>query len=111
MTRCSSSFDASVTMAKTLGARHGRAALDGPSEHRTDAGAGGRARQLQPLRREQLKKAGLGFAYHNHDFEFTNKPGGTSLYDRLLEDTDPALVKIELDLYLGGRMPARAWRR
>lgn len=46
-----------------------------------------------------LKKAGLGFAYHNHDFEFTNKPGGISLYDRFLKETDPSLVKIELDLY------------
>jgi sugar phosphate isomerase/epimerase len=46
-----------------------------------------------------LKKAGLGFAYHNHDFEFTNRPGGTSLYDRFLKETDPALVKVELDLY------------
>lgn len=48
---------------------------------------------------EQLKKAGLGFAYHNHDFEFTTRPGGTSLFDTLIADTDPALVKIELDLF------------
>jgi sugar phosphate isomerase/epimerase len=48
---------------------------------------------------EQLKKAGLDFAYHNHDFEFTVKPGGTSLYDTLLADADPALVKLELDLF------------
>ncbi len=46
-----------------------------------------------------LKKAGLGFAYHNHGFEFAVKPGGKSLYDRFLEQTDPALVKAELDLY------------
>ena len=48
---------------------------------------------------EQLKKAGLDFAYHNHDFEFTTKPGGRSLYDMLLADTDPELVKLELDLF------------
>jgi len=48
---------------------------------------------------EQLKKAGLDFAYHNHDFEFTTKPGGVSLYDMLLADADPALVKLELDLF------------
>ena len=46
-----------------------------------------------------LKKVGLGFAYHNHGFEFTAKPGGKSLYERFLEATDPALVKAELDLY------------
>jgi sugar phosphate isomerase/epimerase len=47
----------------------------------------------------QARDAGLGFAYHNHDFEFLTRPGGRSLYDRLLADTDPALVKFELDLY------------
>lgn len=48
---------------------------------------------------ERLKKAGIGFAYHNHDFEFTMKPGGVSLFDTLVADADPALVKIELDLF------------
>ncbi len=48
---------------------------------------------------EQLKKQGLNFAYHNHDFEFTTKPEGVSLYDRLLKGTDPSMLKIELDLF------------
>ncbi len=47
----------------------------------------------------QLQSAGLGFAYHNHDWEFTEKPGGRSLFDRLVAETDPALVKVELDLF------------
>lgn len=48
----------------------------------------------------QLKQAGLGFAYHNHDFEFTVKaPDGRSLFDMLVADSDFALVKIELDLF------------
>lgn len=48
----------------------------------------------------QLKQAGLGFAYHNHDFEFTVKaPDGRSLFDMLVADGDPASVKIELDLF------------
>lgn len=59
----------------------------------------------------ELKKAGLGFAYHNHDFEFTEKPGGVSLFDHLLKETDPSLVKIELDLYWAVRAgeDAGAW--
>jgi sugar phosphate isomerase/epimerase len=48
---------------------------------------------------ERLKSVGLGFAYHNHDFEFTVKPGGRRLFDTLVADTDPSLVKIELDLF------------
>ncbi len=47
----------------------------------------------------QLRGEGLGFAYHNHDFEFTEKSGGRSMFDLLVSDTDPRLVKIELDLF------------
>ena len=47
---------------------------------------------------EQTRRAGLQFAYHNHDFEF--KPiGGHIPFDLLLERTDPAAVKLEMDLY------------
>jgi sugar phosphate isomerase/epimerase len=46
------------------------------------------------------KAAGLQFFYHNHDFEFVNKqPDGTPNYNVLLDETDPELVKFELDLY------------
>ena len=43
-------------------------------------------------------EAGLEFAYHNHDFEFF-ETDGVLPYDLLLAETDPALVKMELDLY------------
>lgn len=58
--------------------------------------------------------AGLTFAYHNHDFEFVADEGVTP-YDVLLNETDPALVKMELDLAWatkGGADPAalfEAW--
>ncbi len=47
---------------------------------------------------EQVHDAGLGFAYHNHDFEFLPQQGQTG-YDIILERTDPNLVKLQLDLY------------
>ncbi len=47
---------------------------------------------------EQVQAAGLGFAYHNHGFEFEDY-GGTTGYDIILEETDPALVKLQLDMY------------
>lgn len=47
---------------------------------------------------EACKKAGLQFAYHNHDFEF-EKIDGQLPYDVLLSGTDKDLVKMELDLY------------
>ncbi len=47
---------------------------------------------------EQVNKAGLGFAYHNHDFEFIEHNGEIG-YDIILKETDPALVKLQMDLY------------
>jgi sugar phosphate isomerase/epimerase len=47
---------------------------------------------------EVCKKAGIQFGYHNHDFEFQSLDGQLP-YDLLLKETDPKLVKMELDLY------------
>ena len=46
---------------------------------------------------EMCKRAGIQFAYHNHQFEF-DPVDGRLPFDILLETCDPALVKIELDL-------------
>jgi sugar phosphate isomerase/epimerase len=46
---------------------------------------------------EDCKKSGITFGYHNHENEF-EKIGQQTLYDILLDRTDPALVKMELDL-------------
>ena len=47
---------------------------------------------------EQVNHAGLGFAYHNHDFEF-HTYGENTGFDMILNGTDPSLVKLQLDLY------------
>src|SRR3546814_14789347 len=59
-------------------------------EQRTEAGFGAVIAGLNGFA-AQARDAGLGFAYHNHDFEFLNRSGGKTLYDRLLDETDPAL--------------------
>ena len=46
---------------------------------------------------EASRKAGIQFAYHNHHFEFVPVDGKLP-YELLLEQCDPALVKMELDL-------------
>lgn len=46
---------------------------------------------------EAAKKAGLLFAYHNHDVEF-KAVDGVVPYDLILSQTDKDLVKMELDL-------------
>ena len=46
---------------------------------------------------EECKKLNIKFGYHNHEYEFESDQGQV-LYDVLLNHTDPALVKMELDL-------------
>jgi sugar phosphate isomerase/epimerase len=46
---------------------------------------------------EAAKRAGLQYVYHNHDFEFVDQGSGAIGYDVLLRETDPALVKFEID--------------
>ena len=56
---------------------------------------------------EDCKKLGLKFGYHNHSYEFESDKGQV-LYDVLLENTDPSLVHMELDLgwvVMGGKNP------
>ncbi len=90
-------FGRTVAMAKTLGADTLIVPYIG-EEHRSEQAWQAALANFERFAAD-LKKDGLGFAYHNHDFEFTAKPGGVSLYDRLLKQTDPKLVKVELDLY------------
>jgi sugar phosphate isomerase/epimerase len=47
---------------------------------------------------EQVKDADLGFAYHNHGFEFQNN-GGENGFDIIISETDPSLVKLQMDMY------------
>jgi sugar phosphate isomerase/epimerase len=46
---------------------------------------------------KQVKDAGLTFGYHNHHTEF-KKFGDKMAYTELMSNTDPKLVKIELDV-------------
>ena len=63
----------------------------GPDQYRALAA-------LLNRRGEQAKAAGMMVGYHNHEFEFIEE-GGTTGYDILLSETDPAFVTMELDLF------------
>jgi sugar phosphate isomerase/epimerase len=54
----------------------------------------------------QAAKAGLRVAYHNHDFEFIPHEG-TIGYDIIMRETEPDLVKLQLDLYWVAHSSAR----
>src|SRR5262249_40709773 len=62
---------------------------------------------------EGSRKLGIQFTYHNHDFEFVPVEGRLP-YDILLAESDPQLVKLELDLYWitkGGQDPLKYFER
>lgn len=84
-----------------------------PQERRADAdGYRAVAESLNRIGAE-CRRQGIGFAYHNHAFEFEQFEGITGM-SILLENTDPELVKAEVDtywvLYAGGD-PAAFLRR
>lgn len=62
---------------------------------------------------EAAKKAGLQFAYHNHDAEF-RMAEGKKPYDLFLSETNPDEVKMELDLawaVKGGTDPVELFKK
>jgi sugar phosphate isomerase/epimerase len=82
--------------------------LDEPS--RTIDGFKAAAERLN-LAGARIKQGGLQLAYHNHDFEFVEHDGQIG-YDIILKNTDPALVKLQIDLYWiahGSKLSAREW--
>ena len=63
---------------------------------------------------EQARRVGLQYVYHNHDFEFADQGAGAVGYDLLLKETDPQLVKFEIDcgwMVVGGRDPRAYFAR
>lgn len=55
------------------------------------------ARQLNTIG-NHIKGSGIGLAFHNHGYEFEDHQGEKG-YDIILRDTDPEVVKLQLDMY------------
>lgn len=89
-------LDAQIDYALAIGCSH-LVVPSVPVEMRSAASF----RAVAPRFNEFAKAArqrGLGFAYHNHNFEFVTEEGAY-LLDTLLDASDPDLVKLELDIY------------
>lgn len=65
---------------------------------RTPSGYRAQAESFNKLGAEFMK-AQLRFAFHNHAFEFAKMVGNKTGYDLLVQNTDPALVDFELDMF------------
>lgn len=62
---------------------------------------------------EECHKAGIRFAYHNHEFEFESFDGFVP-YHWMLDNTDPGLVSFEMDLFWmrkAGRDPLKYFKK
>lgn len=62
---------------------------------------------------QTLKKEKMYFGYHNHSFEFA-KINGTTLYERLIRETDPEVFRFIVDTYWvqsAGKNPSDMIRR
>lgn len=94
--------DAVLEMAKTLGCRFIVMPFVMPDQRNWK-------QVIATLTAFAKRATGEGYrvAYHHHDFEFEGERG-TRPFDRLVNETDPALVNFELDLYWlkkGGEEP------
>jgi sugar phosphate isomerase/epimerase len=57
---------------------------------------------------EKCNAKGILFGYHNHDAEFSTVIDSVTVYDFMLQNTDPAKVMFQIDLYwcvVGGKNP------
>lgn len=110
--------------AHALGARYAASgSLRALVQHDLPAGATDSGMTLEEAKRtaelanrigEQARRVGLQYVYHNHDFEFADQGDGAIGYDLLLKETDPRLVKFEIDcgwMTLGGRDPRTYFAR
>jgi sugar phosphate isomerase/epimerase len=69
--------------------------------HRPDRTLAGLMKQADAFNGfgDRLKKVGMQYMYHNHDFEFAKIDGDKSMQDVLMQNTDPKLVVFEMDMF------------
>jgi sugar phosphate isomerase/epimerase len=93
-----SAWDKTVAEAKTAGHEYVTVAWT-PDDKRNRPGGFKAVADDFNRAGEAARKAGLRFAYHNHDYELKTPNGGELPLDTLMKNTDPKLVTYEMDLY------------
>ncbi|MDZ4717030.1 MAG: sugar phosphate isomerase/epimerase [Roseiflexaceae bacterium] len=95
--RLEGDLDQVISELQTLGARYAICPWLGPNRRPDAEGYKTLAASLNTIG-AACAKAGLTFAYHHHDFEL-KRFGDTTGLHIILNESDPALVKAEIDVY------------
>jgi sugar phosphate isomerase/epimerase len=90
-------LSANIDYLKAVGCHHLICAIADFSDFKHKQGVLDTAAYCNEVGR-QAKAAGMYFSYHNHSHEFF-EAGGKYIMDLLLENTDPALMGLELDVF------------
>ena len=89
--------DAIIAAAKTLGAKYMVVPYMADDQRSLDDWK--RHAKTMNMAGEKFADAGLGLAYHNHQFEFDDLGGGTTAMDVLMNETAPENLDFELDIF------------
>ena len=106
--RMRNDFDALVKEHQTIGC-DAIGLGSAPGEYRDTAEAVRAFISLATEIGSKLKAYGMTFHYHNHDFEFRPLPGGGTMMDLLLSETDPETFRFIPDVmwaHYAGQDPA-----
>jgi sugar phosphate isomerase/epimerase len=96
---------ANIAFCKAIGVRH--LMCSGVADGTTVEGYRTTSRRFNEIGK-RLRDEGLVFNYHNHDWEFKPLDGGTNGMSVLAAETDPAVVKFNIDVFWvthGGENP------
>jgi sugar phosphate isomerase/epimerase len=69
-----------------------------PEKYRSPDAIGGTCETLNEIG-AACRERGIGFCYHNHNFEFDTLYESQTLFDTIYDSTDPELVLGEVDVY------------
>jgi sugar phosphate isomerase/epimerase len=103
-------LDKVIAIHKAWNAKH--TAIGGAGQYFKEGGVAEFLKDLDPIA-DRLAAEGLDFSYHNHSAELARYSSERTWLAELIEDGDPAKLKLELDTFwvaMGGGDPAQ-WVR
>jgi sugar phosphate isomerase/epimerase len=109
ITLLESDFDGACRIADTLGIATMVCPHLEPTERPSDAAGWRQFGERLAWMGERCRAAGYGFAWHNHDFEFTSLPDGTTPQELILETAPFLSWEIDIAWIARGGADAATW--